>query len=77
VHLAIYAAEGADAPGRRVGGATQLGFQVGAAIEAAVRAGVAAGGSVLQPLEDVPWGRRAVLADPDGRPVELNCAADD
>lgn len=72
VHLAIYEAEGGHAPGRRRGGATQLGFQVGDALEAAVEAGVAAGGTLLQPPEDAPWGRRAVLADPDGRPVELN-----
>lgn len=72
VHLAIYAAEGGEAPGRREGGATQLGFQVGGDLEAAVTAGTGAGGALLQAVEEVPWGRRALLADPDGRPVELN-----
>lgn len=73
VHFAVYEAGGAGAaPGRREPGASQLGFQVDDALEVIVARAVTAGGVVQQPPEDVPWGRRAVLADPDGRPVEIN-----
>jgi predicted enzyme related to lactoylglutathione lyase len=34
------------------------------------------GARVLIRPEDVPWGRRAVVLDPDGRTVELNETAD-
>ena len=44
------------------------------ALDLVVRRAEAAGGTVIQAPEDVPWGRRAVLADPDGRAVEINRA---
>jgi len=70
-HFAIYpAAEGEAAP-RGTGGFTQIGFQV-RSLEDAFAAARAAGAGVLVPPEEVPWGRRAVITDPDGRPVELN-----
>lgn len=37
----------------------------------AIVAAVVAGGKLLQQPQDSPWGRRAVLADPDGHRVEL------
>ena len=73
-HFAIYeTAEPGDAPGRGLGGSTLFGLRV-ASLEDAFAAAAAAGGTVLVPPQDVPWGRRAVVADPDGRPVELNQA---
>ena len=60
-------------PGRRQAGATQLGFQV-SDLRAAVDALREGGAAVLQEPEEVSWGHRAVIADPDGRPVELNQA---
>jgi lactoylglutathione lyase len=55
------------------GGSTlglRLGFRVGS-VAAAVLAASAAGGSVVSPPRESPWGRRAVVADPDGHRVEL------
>jgi predicted enzyme related to lactoylglutathione lyase len=72
-HFAIYAAEsGPGAPPRRSAGASQLGFQIAGDLEATLEQALAAGGTMLVALEDVPWGKRAVLQDPDGRAVELN-----
>lgn len=39
--------------------------------EAVIERAQQAGGALEQPLADSPWGRRAVLVDPDGRKVEL------
>jgi lactoylglutathione lyase len=77
VHFAIYEATAGgagDAPGRRMAGSTLVGFQV-ASLEDAVAAARDAGSRVEVAPEDVPWGRRAVVIDPDGRCVELNQAA--
>jgi len=72
IHFAVY---GADAPGaaprRRDGGASQVGFQVDS-LEAVFSAAVEVGATVLLEIEDVPWGRRALVTDPDGRTVEFN-----
>jgi lactoylglutathione lyase len=43
-----------------------------ASADAAVKAGVFAGGALLTPAADWPYGRRAALADPDGNRVELS-----
>jgi predicted enzyme related to lactoylglutathione lyase len=48
----------------------RLGFRVARAA-AAVAAAQAAGGSVVSPPRESPWGLRAVVADPDGHRVEL------
>lgn len=81
VHFAIYAGDdaarapagAARAPGRRMSGSTLVGLRV-PDVDAATAAAVAAGARVLVAVEDVPWGRRSVVEDPDGRPVELNQA---
>ena len=49
---------------------TRVGFRV-AELDAIV-AGIAAHvGTILQEPKESPWGRRAVVADPDGHKVEL------
>ena len=74
VHFAIYPAEpGGGHPERLSAGATQVGFQV-ESVEAAVEAAVGLGARVVVRPDDYPWGRRAVVEDPDGRAVELNKA---
>ena len=75
VHFAISGAPGFRSPGRRQSGTTQVGFQVSdlEAVVAVLREG---GAEILQEPEEVPWGHRAVVADPDGRPVELNQEAE-
>ena len=49
---------------------TRLGFSVGS-LNASIAATTAAGGSTVSPPRDGAWGRRAVVAAPDGRRVEL------
>ena len=76
VHFAIYPAETPDNgahPERLSPGGTQVGFQVDS-VEAAFEAAVALGARVMFEPDDYPWGRRAVVEDPDGRAVELNKA---
>src|SRR5262245_44186016 len=58
---------------RGEGGGTlgvRLGFRV-ASVADAVAAAQGAGGSVVSPARESPWGLRAVVADPDGHRVEL------
>lgn len=73
VHIALYAGRSGEALKRGDGGAAQFGFQV-ESVDEAVEAAKAIGASVLIEPEEAPWGRRAVVQDPDGRPVELNQA---
>jgi lactoylglutathione lyase len=50
--------------------ATRIGFCV-PDVDAAYAELVAAGGTSVAPPKDSPWGRRVVVADPDGHRVEL------
>ena len=72
-HFAIYEMDPWKEQERRTGKAREImvGFEIddlNATLESlkAIKAPV-----VIEP-EDVPWGRRAVVMDPDARPVELN-----
>jgi hypothetical protein len=49
---------------------TRIGFAV-ASVDDAYAALVAAGGKSISAPANSPWGRRAVVADPDGHRVEL------
>ena len=70
-HFAIFPAdEPGRAPGRAEGGATFVGLAV-ESVEAAVASARVFGATVLQQPESYPWGLRAVVEDPDGRPVEV------
>ncbi|MCC7538367.1 MAG: VOC family protein [Deltaproteobacteria bacterium] len=70
-HFAIFATQdGAQSPGWRRGGGILIGFDVDH-LDATVARVRALGAEVLQEPEDVPWGRRAVVRDPDGRGVEI------
>jgi lactoylglutathione lyase len=53
-----------------VSASTRIGFSVGD-VDAVVNALVAAGAKVVTAAADSEWGRRAVVADPDGHRVEL------
>lgn len=72
VQLAIYAAESAGrAPTRRAGGGCFAGFYVDALDDTRTTlAGI--GSPLLSEHGEMPWGCRIVVADPDGRPVEVN-----
>jgi lactoylglutathione lyase len=72
VHFAIYAADaGGRAPARRAAGSSFPGFYV-ESLDAATEALRQAGATVLSEHEQMPWGCRVVVEDPDGRAVEVN-----
>src|SRR5688572_11047402 len=50
--------------------ATRLGFRV-PSVDAAVASLLSLGARVISPPKESPWGRRAVIDDPDGHRVEL------
>ena len=69
--LEIYPGSEGGAPDRRAGGATSLGFRV-SSVDATLSSLKQLGASVITPPKDSQWGRRAVVADPDGRAVEIS-----
>jgi lactoylglutathione lyase len=70
VHFAVFEIPaGRRAPAYREDGATAVGFAVPDA-DAAVEAVRRLSARVVREPEDMPWGRRAIVEDPDGRPVE-------
>jgi lactoylglutathione lyase len=79
VHVAVFPA---DDPGNaaewRTAGSTFVGLWV-PSLEAAMSALEALGAEILHGHQEREWGCRVVVADPDGRAVELNqrdhCAA--
>jgi lactoylglutathione lyase len=72
VHFAIYAADApGHAPERRGAGASFAGFYADS-LDAATTALQALGAPVLSEHEEMPWGCRIVVRDPDGRAVEVN-----
>lgn len=72
LHFALYGSQNpGQATPRQTAGATMVGLRV-ESVDAAFAAGLAAGGLAVQEPADFPWGRRALLEDPDGRVVELN-----
>lgn len=69
-HIAVYGAgKGNRRPGRTHG--AMLGFRV-ESLAKTLGALRRAGAKVLVEPQKVPWGRRAIVKDPDGRKVELN-----
>jgi lactoylglutathione lyase len=72
VHFAIYAAESTGhSPARRAAGSCFAGFYVDS-LDAAAQSLRELGASVLGGHEQMPWGCRVVVEDPDGRAVEVN-----
>ena len=69
--IEIYPGKPGTAPDRRAGGATLLGFQVGL-LEVTLKAIAEIGATVLTAPQASPWGKRAVVQDPDGRAIELS-----
>ena len=54
-----------------VSSSTRVGFAVANVDEAAARLSSFAGGRLITAPKDSDWGRRAVVADPDGHRIEL------
>jgi lactoylglutathione lyase len=72
VHVAVLpAVTPGSSPGWRAAGSTFTGFWVGS-IEEVLATLEPLGAQVLQAHQDREWGCRVVVADPDGRAVELN-----
>jgi predicted enzyme related to lactoylglutathione lyase len=72
VHFAVYPADSAGrAPARRAAGGSFPGFYV-ESLDDTTTALVDLGTPFLQQHQDMPWGCRVVVTDPDGRPVEVN-----
>lgn len=68
--IEIYPGMEGIAVDRKAGGSTMLGFAVASlasTLEAMGRLKV----EFVSPPKDTPWGRRAVVLDPDGRAVDL------
>ena len=68
--IEIYPGIGASALDRKAGGATMLGFSV-ASLASTLEAMGGLKVEFVSPPKDTPWGRRAVVLDPDGRAVDL------
>jgi lactoylglutathione lyase len=69
--LEIYPGEVAEPINRKGSGATMLGFAV-ESLDNTLRELEKLHVTIISNAKDSPWGRRAVVADPDGRTVELN-----
>jgi uncharacterized glyoxalase superfamily protein PhnB len=70
VHFAVFEAAGSGhAPGYHEPGSTFCGFVVDD-VRSAVELLRSSSTIVQEPIE-MPWGLRAVVVDPDGRPVEV------
>ena len=71
IHFAVFRADGdGTAPGYHEAGSTCVGFAV-RSVSDAVTASRSAGARVVQEATEMPWGLRAIICDPDGRPVEV------
>lgn len=68
--LELFPGKPGSAPARLVGGATMHGFHV-ESLEAVLSSLQAQQAEIIHSPSDSPWGRRAVVLDPDGRAVEL------
>lgn len=68
--LEIYPGEEGVAPHRQQGGATMLGFTV-SSLNVTLTELNKLGINLVSPPKESTWGRRAVVADPDGRAIDL------
>ena len=66
-----YAYETAGFVFEPVSPSTRIGFAVSDVDDAATKLSAAAGAKLVSAAKDSEWGRRAVVADPDGHRVEL------
>ena len=69
--LEIYPAEAAEPRHWKSSGATMLGFSVSSLNDVLASFEKSSLQLILSP-KDSPWGRRAIVADPDGRAIELS-----
>ena len=71
VHFAVFRGEGdGTAPGYHQAGSTCVGFAVDSVADA-IATSRSTGATIVQAATEMPWGLRAIICDPDGRPVEV------
>lgn len=72
-HFAVFSAKNGQVAGYpyRAARGTVIGLQVDK-LDKLIATAVAAGATVVESAAEVPWGRRAVICDPEGRYLELN-----
>jgi hypothetical protein len=71
IHFAVFRADGdGTAPGYHEAGSTCVGFAV-RSVSDTVTASRSAEARVVQETTATPWGLRAIICDPDGRPAEV------
>jgi len=68
--IELYPGEPGSAPERKQGGATLIGLSV-PSLDESLAALAQLGTAPTSAPKDSPWGRRAVILDPDGRAIEL------
>ena len=71
MHFAIFPAKPGKAPEQRYGGSTKLGLRVDD-VDAFYKKAMELGAESKCKPDDAPWGRNAVVIDPDGRTLEFN-----
>ncbi len=76
VHVALYQSDDGDAQRWREGGCTWPGFVV-EDLPATLQSLTELGTKVLAGPEERAWGIRAIVEDPDGRPIELWSSAEE
>ena len=69
--LEIYPGDDAAQVNRKHSGATMIGFTI-ERVDSVIAAVQQLQAPVLTAPTDSPWGRRAVILDPDGRAIEVN-----
>jgi predicted enzyme related to lactoylglutathione lyase len=71
MHFAIHSAQTPPGPAeRRAGGSSSPGFYA-SSLDLVSNVLASTGARVLTEHEEMPWGCRIVVEDPDGRPVEV------
>jgi lactoylglutathione lyase len=70
LHFALFEYPGDGAPGYRIAGGTMPGFRVDS-VRDALASLRKLGTPVIREPEEMPWGLRAIVEDPDGRAVEI------
>jgi predicted enzyme related to lactoylglutathione lyase len=68
--LELYPGKPGSTPGRTEAGASMHGFRV-ESLDVVLANLQKLGAAIVHPPTDSPWGRRAVVLDPDGRAIEL------
>ena len=75
-HFAIFEGTVGECCKRGQSGATQIGLAVDD-VDKAFRIAKGSGAEIIWEPRDMPWGRAALVSDPDGRAVELNSAPEE